>query len=80
MTADVYETVKTLAADVFGVPSSRIGADSTPQTTDNWDSINHVHLVVAIEEQYGVSFTPEEITEMGSVGRIADLLAKKIRT
>jgi len=34
--------------------------------------------VLAIEEQFGVAFTPEEITDMESIGRIAELLSRKL--
>lgn len=78
MSAHVLEHVRTLAADVLGVRRSEIDGNSTPQQLDNWDSISHVSLVVAIEEQFGVAFTPEEITAMESIGRIAELLSRKL--
>lgn len=78
MSPDVLNHVRTLAADVLGVRRSEIDRNSTPQHLDGWDSISHVSLVVAIEEQFGVAFTPEEITEMESIGRIAELLSRKL--
>jgi acyl carrier protein len=78
MSAQVLEQVRTLAADVLGVRRWEIDSNSTPQQLDNWDSISHVSLVVAIEEQFGVAFTPEEITDMESIGRIAELLSRKL--
>jgi acyl carrier protein len=78
MSAEVFEHVRSLAADVLGVRRSEIDGNSTPQQLDNWDSISHVSLVVAIEEQFSVSFTPEEITDMESIGRIAELLTRKL--
>jgi acyl carrier protein len=78
MSAQVLEYVKTVAADVLGVRRSEIDGNSTPQQFDNWDSISHVSLVVAVEEQFGVEFTPEEITNMESIGKIAELLSRKL--
>ena len=78
MTPDVLNHIRTLAADVLGVRRSEIDGNSTPQHLDSWDSISHVSLVMAIEEQFGVAFTPEEITEMESIGRIAELLSRKL--
>jgi acyl carrier protein len=78
MSAQLLDHVRTLAADVLGVSRSEINASSTPQQLDNWDSISHVSLVVAIEEQFGVAFAPEEITNMESIGRIAEMLSRKL--
>jgi acyl carrier protein len=78
MSPQLLDGVRTLAADVFGVSRSEIDASSTPQQLDNWDSISHVSLVVAIEEQFGVAFAPEEITDMESIGRIAEMLSRKL--
>jgi acyl carrier protein len=78
MSAQLLDHVRTLAADVLGVSRSEISASSTPQQLDNWDSISHVSLVVAIEEQFGVAFAPEEITDMESIGRIAEMLSQKL--
>ncbi|HMC20891.1 MAG TPA: acyl carrier protein [Thermoanaerobaculia bacterium] len=78
MSTQVLEHVRTLAADVLGVRRSEIDVNSTPRQLDNWDSISHVSLVLAIEEQFGVAFTPEEITDMESIGRIAELLSRKL--
>jgi len=78
MSAQLLEELRTVAADIFAVAPSQINADSTPESVDNWDSISHVSLVVAIEEQYGVSFHPDEIVDMLSLGKIAELLAAKL--
>ena len=78
MSAQVLEYVKTVAADVLGVRRSEIDGNSTPQQFANWDSISHVSLVLAVEEQFGVEFTPEEITNMESIGKIAELLSRKL--
>ena len=78
MTPQVIDDVRTLAADVLGVPRSAIGADSTPQNLGSWDSIQHVSLVLALEEQFGVEFKPEEISSMESIGGIAEVLSRKL--
>ncbi|HEV8657051.1 MAG TPA: acyl carrier protein [Thermoanaerobaculia bacterium] len=80
MTAHLLEEVRTLAADVLGVPRSQVQGDSTPEHIENWDSIQHVSLMIAIEEQFGVEFNPDEIGHMESIGKIAELLSGKLNT
>ena len=43
-----------------------------------WDSANHVLLMVAIEAEFGVRFEPEEITAPQDVGELVDLIAAKL--
>jgi acyl carrier protein len=78
MMTNLFEEVRTLAADVLGVPRSKIDGDSTPAHIDNWDSIQNVSLMVAIEEQFGVEFDPDEISHMESIGKIAEMLSAKL--
>jgi acyl carrier protein len=51
-------------AQVFDVPNESINNDSSPDTIENWDSVNHMNLVLALEQAFGISFEPDEIIEM----------------
>jgi acyl carrier protein len=57
-------------SDTFGVAPSTISDTSSPETIPSWDSMNHIHLVVALEAEFGVSFDPEKALEMTSVTAI----------
>ena len=78
MKTPILEELRTLAADVLRVPRSRIDDHSSPQQIEDWDSIQHVNLVVAIEERFGVEFEPEEISGMESIGKISEILSRKL--
>jgi acyl carrier protein len=77
--AAVFEQIRTMASDLFGVPVEQITAASSPQTLENWDSIQHLNLVLAVEEKFGVQLSPEEIEEMKSVGETAKLVESKLQ-
>ena len=69
-----------MVAEILGVAPSVVGPETGPLTLEKWDSFNHIHLVVAIEETYGVELSPDEIVDLLSVSDIAELLqAKGIR-
>lgn len=76
MTASTFERVRSVASDIFGVPVDKITAESSPQTIDNWDSMQHLNLVLAIEEKFGVQLDPEDIEQMKNIGSIATLVEK----
>lgn len=76
MTSNTFEQVRNLASDIFGVPADKITAESSPETIENWDSMQHLNLVLAIEEKFGVQLEPEDIEEMRSIGAVAALVEK----
>lgn len=80
MTASTFEQVRGIASDVFGVPADTITAESSPQSIESWDSMQHLNLVLAIEERFGVRFEPEEMEEMKNVGAAAALVDKKLQS
>ena len=66
-----------LVAGVLKVDPSMVGPESGPLTLSQWDSFHHVHIVVAVEESYGVELSPDEIVGLLSVSDIAGALRKK---
>jgi len=73
----VFEQVRTTAADVLQVTPAKITESTTPEQIENWDSVQHLNLVLALETQFGVEFEPEEIEQMKSIGTIVSLLESK---
>lgn len=64
-------------SQVMGVSFEEINEDSSPDTIESWDSLKHMNLVLALEEELGVQFTDEEIVEMLSVELIIETLKDK---
>ena len=77
MTANLLEQVRSVASDIFGIPANKITAESSPQTIESWDSVQHLNLVLALEEKFGVQLEPEDIEEMKSIGAVTTLVEKR---
>jgi acyl carrier protein len=77
MDAQILERVRGIAADVLQVNQGALSAQSSPQSVESWDSVQHLNLVLALEEQFGVQFEPDEMDGMKSIGAIAGLLTAK---
>ncbi len=75
MTASTLEQVRNVASD-NEFRSDKITAESSPETIENWDSMQHLNLVLAIEEKFGVQLEPEDIEEMKNIGAVAALVEK----
>jgi acyl carrier protein len=56
--------LKQVLADVFGVDVSDINDEASVDTIAKWDSLNHLNLVLALEEQFQVSLSEDQIIEM----------------
>jgi len=76
LTESTFDQVRNIASDIFGVPANKITAESSPETIENWDSMQHLNLVLAVEEKFGVQLAPEDIEQMKNVGAIATLVEK----
>jgi len=79
VTSTILDQIRIMASDLFGVPAERISAASTPETIETWDSIQHLNLVLALEEKFGVQLSPEEIEQMKSIGEVAELVEGKLQ-
>ena len=76
MTDSTFEQVRNVASDIFGIPKDKITAESSPETIENWDSMQHLNLVLAIEEKFRVQLEPEDIEQMKNIGAVAALVEK----
>ena len=71
---DLTTRIHSVVAATFGIEPSAIGDATSSDTVESWDSMNHIHLVVALEAEFGVSFEPEQAVELTSVGAITQAL------
>lgn len=71
-----FEQVQAIASDIFGLPAGKITAESSPETIENWDSMQHLNLVLAVEEKFGVQLSPEDIEQMKNIGAVAAVVDK----
>jgi acyl carrier protein len=67
----IEESVRRLASDVLDVPADRLTRESSPDTVETWDSIAHLSLILAVEQELGITFNLDELDGMTSVGAIA---------
>jgi len=54
-----------------------ITQETKREDVENWDSLNHLNLVLELIEFYKVEFTPEEIAKMNSIKQIIEIIESK---
>lgn len=64
------ERVFKVISQIMNVPINTVNEDSSPTTIEEWDSLKHMNLILALEEEFGVQFTDEQIVDMVSVEKI----------
>jgi len=70
-------TLEDLIRDILGAYPPELSDDSGQAELQNWDSLSHMNIVMAIEETYNVSFSTEEITALKSLADARRLLSLK---
>jgi acyl carrier protein len=74
------EKVFAIVATLMKVPVESVNEDSSPESIETWDSLTHMNLIMALEQQLGVQFTDDEIVEMITVDLILKTIAKKSKS
>lgn len=71
------EKVKEILAEVLNLPQDSVNESMTFENTDSWDSLKHMEIVSALEEELGIVFTADEIVSMTSYNAIIKLVTEK---
>jgi acyl carrier protein len=64
------ESLKQILATVLKVPVENIDGDTNTDTVESWDSLNHMNLILAIEDEYSVRIPDDEATNITSYSLI----------
>jgi acyl carrier protein len=60
----VFKRIRRVAADIFNLCEAEITPKLSPETVENWDSIQHLNFVLAVESEFGIQFSPEEVADL----------------
>ena len=68
--------VKEVLAKVLEIDIATILDNATQKDIAKWDSLQHLNLIVEIEDKYDISIDPEDISEMLSIDKIIEIIKK----
>ena len=72
------QRIKNVMSAVFEIPVNKIKENASPDTIESWDSLKHMNLVIALEEEFEIEFINDEINEMMNFALIKSVLMEKI--
>ena len=74
---EIYERLNEVFRDVFDDDSIEVNEDTTAADIEDWDSLNHITLIDAVESEFGVHFTMGEVSGMKNVGEMAQIIKER---
>lgn len=77
-TNNVLDKLSPIFKEVFEDESLEIDENSNSDNVNGWDSLNHIYLVVAIEEAFNIKFTAEDIQSWQNVGEMAEYISNNV--
>ena len=72
------EKLKEVMGDTFDIDEDDISHETSNETIEQWDSLNHLRLVTALEGEFDISLTMDEINTMTSYPKIVELVTKHL--
>lgn len=76
--AEIDAKLTTIFRDIFDDDAISLRPDMTAADVNEWDSFNHINLIVATEARFGIKFHTAEIESLKNVGHFEELIAKKL--
>tara|TARA_Y100000294_G_C8240694_1_gene210645 strand:- start:119 stop:358 length:240 start_codon:yes stop_codon:yes gene_type:complete len=75
---DIQEKVIQVLVNIFQVSPDKISTETTSDNVENWDSMNHINMILALEQEFGISYDEEQAVSMLSVGEIIEVTKGKL--
>lgn len=78
MKKKVNDKIKNIMATIFKIDATEINNESSPHTISNWDSLKHIHLIIALEKEFNIKLDEDEIASMVSFSIISATISAYI--
>ena len=75
---EIINKMNTIFCEVFDDDSIKISDNMTSADIEEWDSLNHITLVVNIEKVFGLKLNLSEVVKLENIGEMIELILKKI--
>lgn len=74
---EIFDSLNEVFRDVFDDEDITVTDTTTADDIEDWDSLEHINLIVAAEKKFGIKFTMSEVTGMKNVGEMADIIQQR---
>ena len=78
MDKEIYDRLNNVFRDIFDDDSIVVTPETTSNDIEDWDSLEHINLVVAVEQEFGMKFNMNEVTTMKNVGEMVEIIKSRM--
>jgi acyl carrier protein len=75
---EILSEVQDIMRDVFDLDDLEVNPTTSAEDVEEWDSLSHVRLIVAIERKFKFKFTNSEIDSLKNVGDLVRVIQSKV--
>ena len=75
---EVFTRLDEVFQDVFDNEEIHVSDETTAEDIEDWDSLEHISLIVAVENAFGIKFGMGQVTRMKNVGEMAEIILEKL--
>lgn len=76
---EIFERLNDVFREYFDDDSITVTDDTTAADIEDWDSLEHINLLVAIEREFDIKFTMGETSEMKNVGEMVTAISEHLK-
>ena len=76
---EIYSKLNEIFCDVLDLDEVELKDESKADDIEEWDSLSHIQLIVAIEKEFKIKFTSLEIMKWKNVGEMVDSMIEKLK-
>lgn len=74
---EIIKRLNEVFRDVFDDEDIVVDAETTADDIEDWDSIEHINLISAVEGEFKIRFTMGEVSGMKNVGEMIEIIAQR---
>ncbi len=76
---EILEKLNEVFCDVFDDETIQVKEETTANDIEDWDSLEHINLIVAVEKEFGFKFNMNEVTSMKNVGEMIHIIQQRAK-
>ena len=75
---EIFKALDEVFEEVFDDESIRVNDETTADDIEDWDSLEHINLAVAVEKKFNIKFNMGEVNTFKNVGEMVDIIISRI--
>ena len=75
---EIYESLTGIFRELFSESDVVLSSQTTAKDVPGWDSINHINLILAVEQRFDIRMSTQDIDELKNVGDLLRVIKNKL--